>query len=232
MSKNTVVHPWWRVASDIAEGKGWGDAALEELTKSQWQKRNLHGEDAVDETGGFIDLDECKRDPVQVAAEAKINDDIYRALKGGRLQAYYPDSRPMTVDDVLDSGMRLEGVCVEPVRVNALLETYGHPPGAWVPEGAEQNQGEAISLPGKILHKQRGNSLDIAIDKAIKKAGCDEMAAVYMALHELALNGDALPFTGTREGHSLGYTNDNDELVYLTKNALGKRLGRLRNKAA
>lgn len=133
MSKNTV-YPWWQVASDIAASKGYGDAALEELAKSQWQKRKRHGEDAVDETGGFIDLDECHRDPVQVAAEAEINDDIYHALKDGRLQAYYPDSRPMAIDDVLNSGMRLRGVCVEPVRVNALLEANGHPPRAWVPK--------------------------------------------------------------------------------------------------
>lgn len=75
-------------------------------------------------------------------------------------------------------------------------------------------------------NKHRTNTLDPAIDRAIKLAGGSlELAAVYLELKDLALD-ETSPFTGIIEGDGLCYTNDNGELKKLTKDALGKRLKR------
>lgn len=74
-------------------------------------------------------------------------------------------------------------------------------------------------------HKLRKNSLDAPIEKAIKQAGGQDTAAVYVQLRELALNCEP-PFTGALDGAALCYTNDNNKPDKLTKSALGKRLKR------
>lgn len=73
------------------------------------------------------------------------------------------------------------------------------------------------------------NSLDTAIELAIKHAGNASLADVYMQLKDLALNEEK-PFNGQIEGDALIYTNDQNKEARLTKNALGKRLKRLKNR--
>jgi hypothetical protein len=80
-------------------------------------------------------------------------------------------------------------------------------------------------LATSTTYKIRTNSLDVAIEKAIAKAGGLGRAAVYLELRELALSGE-LPFTGAIEGDALCYTNDKNEPDRLTKNGLGGRLQR------
>lgn len=75
----------------------------------------------------------------------------------------------------------------------------------------------------KTTHKLNRNILDRVIDEAIDQAGNMELADVFLNLKELALNGTA-PFTSGIDGNSLIYTNNNNKLAKLTKNALGKRL--------
>ncbi|MDP2786148.1 MAG: hypothetical protein Q8O38_16385 [Sulfurimicrobium sp.] len=72
-------------------------------------------------------------------------------------------------------------------------------------------------------NKLRRNTLDPAIDKAIKLANSTKLAEVYLKLKELALAGEA-PFTGATTGDALYYMNDNNEKASLNKEALGKRL--------
>lgn len=75
--------------------------------------------------------------------------------------------------------------------------------------------------------KLRSNCLDAPIMKAVKLAGCYVTADVFVKLRGLALNEEQ-PFTGMVERDSLEYTNDNNELARLKKNALGKRLRTLK----
>lgn len=82
----------------------------------------------------------------------------------------------------------------------------------------------AQDVTGKnVKNKLRRNHLDPAIDKAIKQAGNNALADVYLQLKELALAG-LLPFTGVIDGDALCYTDSEDKLKKLSKNALGKRL--------
>ncbi len=75
-------------------------------------------------------------------------------------------------------------------------------------------------------NKLRINTLDPAIDKAIKSAGgFVELAHVYLKLKELAL-AEERPFTGVLDGDALCYTDDNGQPAKLSKDALGKRLKR------
>lgn len=74
-------------------------------------------------------------------------------------------------------------------------------------------------------HKLRTNTLDGPISKAITLARSLDTAPVFLALRELALNGE-VPFTGEVVSDSLCYTNDDNKHAVLTKNALGKRLKR------
>ena len=83
-----------------------------------------------------------------------------------------------------------------------------------------------------IRNKLRTDSLDPPIQKAIKQAGSLNTAAVFTCLKELALNGEALPFTGAIEGAALCYTNDDDTPAVMTKNALDKRLAKYRKAIA
>lgn len=72
--------------------------------------------------------------------------------------------------------------------------------------------------------KLRQNILDHVIDKAIEETGSLDANAIYLKLKDFALDGVS-PFTGeTKE--ALFYTNDNDEIKPLTKDALSKRLKR------
>ena len=88
-------------------------------------------------------------------------------------------------------------------------------------ENVQQEKEEIISK----INKLRRNNLDAAIDKAIEKAGNTETADVYVQLKALALS-ECLPFNGVINGDALCYTDDNDELDKLSKNALAKRLKR------
>lgn len=83
----------------------------------------------------------------------------------------------------------------------------------------------ATHAPATMTNKLRRNSLDPAIDEAIKQAGSDELAAVYLKLKAMALN-EEMPFTGALDGDALCYTDDNNQPARLTKDALSKRLKR------
>ena len=91
----------------------------------------------------------------------------------------------------------------------------------------KQNQSVSVkkSLPGRKVNKQRRNSLDPAIDKAIENAGSSELEEVYLQLKELAKD-EYPPFNGAFEGNALIYVSDENILKPFTKNALGKRLSR------
>lgn len=89
-------------------------------------------------------------------------------------------------------------------------------------------QSKADSKP--VTHKINRNSLDPAIDEAIKLAGNMELADVYLQLKEIALKATP-PFTGVIHGKSLCYTNDNNSISEFRKDALGKRLRLRRDKA-
>jgi hypothetical protein len=81
-----------------------------------------------------------------------------------------------------------------------------------------------ITTASKITkNKLRRNTLDPAIDKAIEQAGSIKLADVYLKLKDLALDEEK-PFTGAVEGDALCYTNDKNQPVKLSKNALEKRL--------
>lgn len=86
-----------------------------------------------------------------------------------------------------------------------------------------------VNSPVRV-NKLRSNTLDPAIIKAIEQAGSLNLASVYLKLKELALDGEK-PFTGMVDGGALCYTNDKDTPDKLTKNALGKKLKRLREKS-
>jgi hypothetical protein len=86
------------------------------------------------------------------------------------------------------------------------------------------------NTPKPIFHKLNRNSLDPAIDEAIKQAGNLELADVYLKLKLLAIS-EHPPFTGEIEGKALCYTNDSDKTDKLTKDALGKRLKTRRDNA-
>ena len=74
-------------------------------------------------------------------------------------------------------------------------------------------------------NKSRRNILDPAIDEAINKAGNTMLPDVYLQLKEMALNGKP-PFTGVFNNDAIYYTNDNNELAELSKEALRQRLRR------
>ena len=85
-----------------------------------------------------------------------------------------------------------------------------------------------IPTKSRRRHRLRTNTLDPAIDKAIKLAnGSLELAQVFLKLKGLALEGES-PFTGVIDADALCYTNDKNIIAKLTKNALSKKLGRLR----
>lgn len=75
------------------------------------------------------------------------------------------------------------------------------------------------------INKLKRNTLDPAIEKAIKQAGNTNLADVYLKLKELAKDEEP-PFTGAFKGDALCYTNDNNLPDKLSKNALGKKLKR------
>jgi hypothetical protein len=77
--------------------------------------------------------------------------------------------------------------------------------------------------PSVIRHKLRTNLLDVPIQKAIRQANSFDTAAVYSELKDMALAGEK-PFTGVFIGSAICYTNDNNEVAKLTKNALAKRI--------
>ncbi len=84
--------------------------------------------------------------------------------------------------------------------------------------------------PKPKSHKLNRNTLDPAIDEAIKRAGNMELADVFLKLKEMALNSHS-PFTGGVGSRTLNYTNDNNVNDNFSKDALGKRLKIRRNNA-
>lgn len=107
--------------------------------------------------------------------------------------------------------------------------SYGHPsnPLSTADAHAAKVKAGAVATPAPAIktNKLRHNSLDPAIDEAIKQAGSDELAAVYLKLKAMALD-EAMPFTGAFDGDALCYTDDENKPAKLTKDALGKRLKR------
>lgn len=98
-----------------------------------------------------------------------------------------------------------------------------------VPTAKQPAEPEKLSSRvAKQEGRLRRDILDSAIDKAIKNAGNEEPAAVFVALRELALKGEALPFNGLAEGPALLYTDAANKVVPFTKDALSKRLKRRR----
>jgi len=96
------------------------------------------------------------------------------------------------------------------------------------PDNAPIPKVEPVSVATPALvtkNKLRRNSLDPAIDKAIRQAGSIELAAVYLELKAMALD-EVMPFTGALDGDALCYTDDENNPAKLTKGALGKRLSR------
>lgn len=81
------------------------------------------------------------------------------------------------------------------------------------------------TAPAITQHKQRINTLDAPITKAIERANSTSTADVFLQLREMAL-GNVLPFTGAIENGALFYTNDDGNISALSKAALGKRLAR------
>lgn len=92
---------------------------------------------------------------------------------------------------------------------------------------APKVKAETVKTPAPVTqgNKLRRNCLDPAIDAAIKQAGSNEVAAVYLQLRKMALEEEA-PFTGAINGDALCYTNDKNDAAELTKNALRNRLNR------
>lgn len=106
---------------------------------------------------------------------------------------------------------------------------------ASVEQAATDATGKAVpgttSAPVMRVNKLRRNVLSPVIDEAIKLAGNTELADVYLKLKELAKD-EKPPFTGVFDGDALCYTDTDDELAKLTKEALGKRLKRKTEKPA
>jgi hypothetical protein len=73
--------------------------------------------------------------------------------------------------------------------------------------------------------KTRRDVLDPVLDSAIQEAGCLDLNAVFLVLRRMAIN-EVLPFTGHIENDALLYTNGNNKVVRLTKEALRQRLKR------
>jgi hypothetical protein len=89
---------------------------------------------------------------------------------------------------------------------------------------------EQAPKPSAANGKKRklDNILDNVIRMAIDKAGSTNNAAVFLELKELALV-EIIPFTGEVIGAGLEYTNFQNKKVVFSKNALAKRLRRLRD---
>ena len=81
-----------------------------------------------------------------------------------------------------------------------------------------------------VKHRMVRNSLDGAIEAAIKLAGSTSSPDVWVQLRELAKDGTP-PFTGLVEGDKLVYVDDNNEIATLSKDALRKRLDKYRSSA-
>lgn len=75
------------------------------------------------------------------------------------------------------------------------------------------------------VHLIKRNCLDGPIEAAIQKAGSTAIGAVWSILRDMAFN-EVAPFTGGVDGAALEYTNDENELTMLTREALRKRLSR------
>lgn len=78
---------------------------------------------------------------VQATARTDIAQAVWIGLYEGTLPAYYADGIRMPLDEVRAAGVRLRGVCVEPVSVNALLRAAVHPDLVWTPGGVQAQAG-------------------------------------------------------------------------------------------
>ena len=86
-------------------------------------------------------------------------------------------------------------------------------------------QGGAVPIVKVKRHRLRRDALHVVIDKAIARAGNLDTADVGLQLRELALASEP-PFTGEVQGNALMYTDEENKVVPLTRNALDARLRR------
>lgn len=84
----------------------------------------------------------------------------------------------------------------------------------------------STSAPTKVVHLIKRNSLDAPIERAIELAGSTTIGDVWPQLRDLA-EKELLPFTGHIDGAALEYTNDDNQVDMLTREAVRKRLARL-----
>ena len=158
--------------------------------------------------------------------------EINRLLNADKLTFYDPlTRRRINCNDALDPLLKLEELQAL-LDIELVIVTSQQDMPAMKAEVAPVNQDRALTdtaLPSKTLQKipYRRNALDPAIDKAIERAGNNNLADVYLQLRELALNEEK-PFTGVNVRGALCYTDDSDQLAKLTREALGKRLNKRR----
>lgn len=157
--------------------------------------------------------------------------ELLRLAASRTLRARYPDGGYLPEDSMISESSQ-----VDISEAQTALEVMG-----WTfvsiesaaSSGALESVEPPVKAPANITRNRlRIDSLDAPIEKAIKQAGCLDTATVFTHLKELALNGEALPFTGVFEGAALCYTNDSDMPGTLTKNALDKRLAKRRKVTA
>jgi hypothetical protein len=87
----------------------------------------------------------------------------------------------------------------------------------------------AVPVVNAVRHRVRRDALHVAFDKAIARAGNFETADVRLQLKELALASEP-PFTGQVQGDAFMYTNEENAVVPLTRDAFYARLKRMRSK--
>lgn len=88
----------------------------------------------------------------------------------------------------------------------------------------------AKSAFANTVHLIKRNCLDGPIEAAIQKADSTAIGAVWSILRDMAIN-EVVPFTGRVEGAALEYTNDDNQLAQLSREALRKRIDRLKKAA-
>lgn len=129
------------------------------------------------------------------------------------------DAKPIELADMNDARAALEASEADTygdLRTSALETSLANKSVVDIPSN---------SKPAMKIAVGRRDALAPAIDKAISSAGGDN-AAVYLALKELALAGEP-PFSGrVKEGGALEYTDSNNKLRRISRDALSKRISR------
>lgn len=82
----------------------------------------------------------------------------------------------------------------------------------------------------RSVHLIKRKSVDGPIEQAIQKAGSSSIGAVWPILRDMAYN-EVLPFTGRVDGAALEYTDDNNKLEMLSREATRKKINRWHNSA-